>query len=730
MANMTIKILSGLGLALALQNVWAGAITDIKVSSLSEGKKIIKIKFDQDVVEPKGFVKNAPPKIALDFPNTQVKLDQNVLQYNDPILGQIIAAADSNRARVALDLKQESEYYTERKGDEIWVYVSAAKSAAVTAPVVVRTPPPVVVTVEKTTTVAAPEVSTPYQNQPSGVALDFRKGNQGSGRVELAIPAAAASRMTVKRQADRLVITVPNMPISVAEQRRLDVTDFSTPVRTVSMIRVGNNTQLTIANNGTWDYKTTQSGGRQVFEIVPKTDVASRGLGSQKPKNFSGGRVTLDFQDVEVRTILQILAKESGMNIVASDSVTGKMTLSLKDVPWDQALDLVMQARNLDMRRQGNIINIAPRAELVAKDKEVLQAENELQNLGPLVSQTFQLKYKNVEEFKKILRIEDTGSSSKNSILSDRGSALIDPATNTLIITDNLTVIRKFQRIIEELDVPARQVMIEARIVEADEGFSRDLGMKLGGQFFDGSGNSWGSNMTNNLANISAKSANNLAMQNYAIQAAAAGTTPPNIPSPTPFTWAPNINLPATAATSALSFFRSTASGMIGLELTAMELENRGKIISSPRVVTQNLKEATIEEGAEIAYQEATSSGATSTTFKKAVLGLTVTPNITPDGNIIMNLKINKDSVANYTTGALNVKRVNTNVMVENGGTIVVGGVYVEENSNAVDKVPLLGDIPLLGNLFKKRLKKETRRELLVFITPRIMDNIGSNLRY
>ena len=457
------------------------------------------------------------------------------------------------------------------------------------------------------------------------------------------------------------------------------------------------------------------------FEVSPKTTQESSGL-STKNKNFSGKRVSFDFQDVEVRTILQILAKESGMNIVASDSVKGKMTLTLKDVPWDQALDLVLDARNLDMRRTGNIINVAPRDELLAKDKATLQAQNEINDLGPLFSQTFQLKYKNVEEFRKILRIEDnnSSSSSENSILSKRGSALIDPATNTLIITDNSMIIRKFQKLIEELDVPTRQVMVEARIVEATDTFARDLGVKFGAYGVSGR-NSWGSDFANAVNNRA------IASDNKAV----GGSN--TLVSPTPFTFNPNVSLPVSSATSSIALVRAIGSGALGLELSASQAQGKSKIISSPRVLTQDRKEATIESGKEIPYQEASSSGATSTSFKKAVLGLTVTPNITPDGQVIMDIQVNKDSVdasCGATEPCISTKNLKTMAMVEDGGTLILGGIYEEENSDSVRKVPLLGDIPVVGNLFKSRARKENRNELLIFITPRIMDNQGSTLRY
>ncbi|OSI36356.1 type IV pilus secretin PilQ [Neisseria dumasiana] len=716
--NIT-KILSAITLGFAVQTAYSGNITDINVSSLPDNQKIIKIKFDKDVTSPRGFVTTTPARIALDFSGTSIQLPQPVLEYADPLLNQITAAQNDDRARILLGLNKASQYNTEIKGNEVWVYISEANNkTSNTAPLQRNAAP-----------MPAPVATPARQEQIAASAnIDFRKGTRNSGIVELNA-SSFSGEPEIKKQSDRIIITLKNYPLPTQAQRSLDVADFNTPVRNVTIKRIGNNTQLIIRNQGSWDVRTQGAHGRYSFEISQKANIAAQGLANTPNKSFNGRKISLDFQDVEVRTILQILAKESGMNIVASDTVNGKMTLSLKDVPWDQALDLVMQARNLDMRRQGNIINVAPREELLAKDKATLQAQKEIDDLGPLLSQTFQLKYKNVEEFRKILRLDESGNNSdRNSLLSGRGSALIDPATNTLIITDNRHVIHKFQKLIEELDVPTRQVMVEARIVEAEDSFSRNIGVKFGYNAVKGR-NTWGSNLNNALSNHSTKVDNNRTITNHILSGAN------TVPTTKPLEFSPNISLPVSAATSSIALVRALSSGALGLELAAMQEQGRGKIISNPRVLTQDRKEATIESGSEIPYEEATSSGATSITFKKAVLGLTVTPNITPDGQVIMTVKINKDSPSDcisggVTTKCISTKQLQTQAMVEDGGTLIVGGIYEEENGNTVAKVPLLGDIPVVGNLFKSRTRSEKRRELLIFITPRIMDNVGSNLRY
>ena len=725
------KIISGLFIATAaFQTASAGNITDIKVSSLPNKQKIIKVSFDKEVVSPTGFVTSSPARIALDFEQTGISMDQQVLEYADSLLNKISAAQNSNRARLVLNLNKPGQYNTEVRGNEVWILINESSdttSAPVRAPVqtMPRTQPSSPFS-ESVVSVSAPFSPAATQQTAAMSAkqtnIDFRKDSKNAGIVELAA-LGFSGQPDIRQQRDRVIITLKNHTLTTAQQRSLDVADFKTPVQNVTLKRINNDTQLIIKMTGNWEFiNKSASAGRFTFQILPKKqNIESNGL-NNAPKVFKGRKISLDFQDVEVRTILQILAKESGTNIVASDTVNGKMTLSLKDVPWDQALDLVMQARNLDMRQQGNIINIAPRDELLAKDKAFLQAEKEIAELGSLYSQNFQLKYKNVEEFRKILRLDEIDTNNtRNTLLSNRGSALIDPATNTLIVTDTRSVIEKFRKLIDELDVPAQQVMIEARIVEATDGFARDLGVKFG---YGGTERqtAWGFNSGNG-----------------GISAANNGGTSGNIGTSSG-RWSvnTNINLPVAAAANSIALVRALSSGALNLELSASEQLSKTKTLANPRVLTQNRQEAKIESGTEIPYQDTSTSGnntTTTTTFKKAVLGLVVTPNITPDGQIIMNVKINKDTpidcrVKNEATKCIQTKNLDTQALVENGGTLIVGGIYEEEHGNTLTKIPLLGDIPVIGNLFKTRQNSQSRRELLIFITPRIMDTVGSNLRY
>lgn len=707
---VAVKIFPILGMTLAVQSVFAGNITDINVSTLPNNQKIVKVKFDKDTVLPSNSMVNEPSsRVALDFPSTGVTLPQSTFEYADSLLNQVTAVKNGNNARVLLGLNRLGQYKAEVKGKEVWIYINEAVSSSHTTP-------------------SAQMVnSKTASSEVAAVTVDFRKSGRLNGIVEI-MTRKYQGKPDIKQNNGSLTITLKNYPLPVQAQRNLDVTDFSTPVRNVILKRIGNDTQVVIKNQGAWAHSIKTMNDRLVIEITQKSSVEGSGLPSNQNKSFKGNKVSLDFQDVDVRTVLQILAKESGMNIVASDSVTGKMTLTLKDVPWDQALDLVMQARNLDMRKTGNVINVAPRDELLAKDKAILTQQREIDELGPLYSRTFQLKYKNVEEFRKILKLDDSSSSGNGSktILSSRGSALIDPATNTLVITDNTFILQKFEKLIAELDVPARQVMVEARIVEAEDGFSRQLGVKFGYAGSNGK-NSWGSNWANAGANRNSYVDKQRTLANWSRNPSQ------DIPALPAWTVDPNVNLPIAAATSSIALVHALSSGALGLELSAQQAQNKLKIVSTPRVLTQDRKEAIIEAGTEVPYQEASSSGATSTSFKKAVLGMTVTPNITPDGQIIMDIKINKDSVnsdCRATEPCINTQRLNTNVMVEDGGTLILGGIYQEENSEGVSKVPLLGDIPVVGNLFKSKTRSDKKTELLIFITPRIVDNIGSNLRY
>lgn len=675
------KTIAALSLSMAIQAAFAGNITDINVSVLPNQQRVIKVKFDRDVVEPSGFITGSPARIALDFPNTDMQLSQNTLSFNDSLLNQVVAAQANGRTRVLLGLTREGEYNTQIKGNEVWVYVSEASTAASSS--------------------VGQSVGNYAAASNAPLSIDFHTGASKSGVIKYALDPRADAKVQVKN--DRLIITVKDYPIATQDQKNLDVTDFGTPVRNIVAKRLGGDTQITVTMQGGWEHRLSKKSGYNELVISRSNDVASRGL-QNKAQKFSGKNVSLDFQNVEVRTILQILAKESGNNIVASDSVQGKMTLVLKDVPWDQALAIVMDARDLDMRQNGRVINIAPRQELADKEKSKLTILNELENMGPLLTRNFQLKYKKVEEFKSVLNITDGGSgsnSSRNSILSNRGSVMTDPATNTLVVTDNANVIAKFEKLVDELDKMSDQVMVEARIVEAEDTVGRDLGVRFG---FSRAGrtaisNDWVSSQNNR--NVVLGAANSQLLN-------------------------PNVNLPVSAATSSISLVRAISSGALGLEISAMESDNRAKTISTPRILTQDRRAAEIRQGFQIPYRTSDGEGGYTTAFKNAELSLKVTPNVTPDRKILLDIVINKDDLSNAYVNldgepSIATKHLTTQAMVEDGGTLVIGGVYQEKMSNTIQKVPLLGDLPVLGNLFKSRSRNSERNEVLFFITPRIM---------
>lgn len=571
------KIISGLFVATAaFQTASAGNITDIKVSSLPNKQKIVKVSFDKEIVNPTGFVTSSPARIALDFEQTGISMDQQVLEYADPLLSKISAAQNSSRARLVLNLNKPGQYNTEVRGNKVWIFINEsddtvsapARPAVKAAPAAPAKQQAAAPFTESVVSVSAP--FSPAKQQAAASAkqqaatpakqtnIDFRKDGKNAGIIELAA-LGFAGQPDISQQHDHIIVTLKNHTLPTALQRSLDVADFKTPVQKVTLKRLNNDTQLIITTTGNWELVNKSAApGYFTFQVLPKKQNLESGGVNNAPKTFTGRKISLDFQDVEIRTILQILAKESGMNIVASDSVNGKMTLSLKDVPWDQALDLVMQARNLDMRQQGNIVNIAPRDELLAKDKAFLQAEKDIADLGALYSQNFQLKYKNVEEFRSILRLDNADTTgNRNTLVSGRGSVLIDPATNTLIVTDTRSVIEKFRKLIDELDVPAQQVMIEARIVEAADGFSRDLGVKFG-------------------ATGRKKLKNETSAFGWGVNSGFGGGDKWEAQT--------KINLPVAAAANSISLVRAISSGALNLELSASESLSKTKTLANPRV--------------------------------------------------------------------------------------------------------------------------------------------------
>jgi type IV pilus assembly protein PilQ len=553
--------------------------------------------------------------------------------------------------------------------------------------------------------------------------VDFRRGRAGEGRVVIEL-ADANTGIDIRQQGQQLIVDFLKTSLPDNLRKRLDVGDFATPVSTISTFQQGENVRMVIEPKGLWEHNAYQTDTQFVVEVKPiqydpnKLVQGTRG-------GYRGEKLSLNFQNVEVRSVLNVIADFTDLNIITSDTVQGNLTLRLKDVPWDQALDIILQTRGLDMRKNGNVVWIAPRDELATKEKLELEAAQQISELEPLRTETFQLNYTKAAELAVLLRGGAPiggGGGTNIPILSKRGSVVADPRTNTLFVQDIPSRLETVRKMIATTDIPVRQVMIEARIVEANDKFSRTLGVRLGYNNFAGDG-VFGSNSTRYTT------AGSLS------QAAAVTPNPQySVPPNTPLLFAPNfnnVNLPATPTPTAaqagqfsIVLFNSAATKFLNLEIQALESDGKGKIISSPRVVTANQVEALIEQGTELPYQQATSSGATSIAFRKATLSLRVKPQITPDGNVIMDVDINKDAVGVATPAgfAIDTKHVKTSVLVENGGTVVIGGIYTQEDRNQVNKVPFFGDLPAVGPLFRNYYRQDDKTELLVFLTPRIID--------
>ncbi len=496
-------------------------------------------------------------------------------------------------------------------------------------------------------------------------------------------------------------------------ERRLNVVDFATPVQTVETYSHGKNVRMVIESKGQWEHSAYQADTKFILDVRSLAeDSREYARGKPNKSGYVGEKLSLNFQNVEVRAVLQVIADFTGLNIITSDTVTGNLTLRLKDVPWDQALDIMLQAKGLDKRQVGNVILIAPRDEIAAKEKLALEAQQQISDIEPIHTESFQMNYQKADAMQALL------GDTNQKMLTKRGSVAIDARTNTLFVRDTPTQLEEIRKLLEQIDVSVRQVMIEARIVEASDLFSRNLGARFGVQN--------ATNIANRRLGISGSLDGTSGSAGLA-----GGGTPSGVP---PL----NVNLPAAGlagvlggpAALGLSLMKINDGTLINLELSALEADSQGRIISSPRIVTADQIEATIEQGIEIPFQQATSSGATSISFKKAVLSLKVTPQITPDDNIIMDLNVNQDSIGVTTPAgpAINTKRVDTQVLVENGGTVVIGGIFSRTENKAVNKVPLLGDIPLLGIMFRNTAKQDDKTELMVFITPRILKD-SLNLR-
>jgi type IV pilus assembly protein PilQ len=653
---------------------------------------------------PIGFAITNPARIALDFGQTVNATGKNSQEINLGDLASVNVVQAGDRSRLVFNLKRTLNYATAIDGNQVILTIDG--SGGVAQAVDARGLP-----------VAAAAPAKPVGKQLLR-DIDFRRGNNGEGRVVIDLPNNQVA-VDVRQTATGVVVDFLKTGLPETLRRRLDVTDFGTPVNRITTVPQGENVRMTVEAHGLWEQSVYQSDTQLVVDVKPiKEDPNKLVQGSQ---GYRGEKLSFNFQNVEVRAALQAIADISGLNIITSDSVQGNLTLRLKEVPWDQALDVVLRAKGLDMRKNGNVLWIAPKEELLTKEKLELEQMAQIADLEPLKSEIFQLNYQKAEAFKTVFGLEGGGGDIKNRILSKRGSAIIEPRTNQVFVTDIASKLEEVRKLIQKTDVATRQVLIEARIVEASDTFTRNLGAKLG--FADmrairGGDAGWQVGNSNNRLAVSG---------NQTGVGQATGIV--RVDDTTSFGNTQFINLPAggiggaQAASLAISLFNSAANRFLNLELSALEADGAGKVISSPRVVTADKTAAIIEQGIELPYQVATSSGATSIVFRKANLKLDVVPQITPDGNVVLDVDVTKDSVAQETRAgfAIDNKHVKTQVMVENGGTVVLGGIYQQTERNTVSKVPLLGDVPVLGYLFKSNSRTNDKTELLVFITPKIV---------
>ena len=660
-------------------------------ASVQGGLEVVRVEMAQPLsAAPAGWSVQTPPRIAFDFPATTNAGGPAFQELNLGNVRSLAVAQAGDRTRLVLNLKTPAAYQTVLQQNAVLIYLQPPTDMAIAA--------------------TAPQAGSPVALASAAqlsplMDVDFRLGAQGAGRVEVKLSNPQVG-VEVRQRGQSLVVEFQKSSLPTNLRRRLDVTDFNTPVQSVSTSAEGDRVRMVVEAKGTWEHTVFQTDGVLVVEVKPqRTDPTKL---TQGP-GYTGEKLSLNFQNIEIRSLLQVIADFTKFNIVTSDSVTGSVTLRLQDVPWDQALDIILQAKSLGMRKSGNVLWVAPNEEIVAKEKLEREAYLTLEGLEPLRTQSFQLNYAKAPEVSRQLMGQPSQGSGAASgkLLSSRGSVIAEPRTNQLFVTDVVARLEQVRELIQKLDVSVKQVMIEARIVEADDSFGKAIGVRLGG-----GGNATIASTTPGGVNFGAT-----------YSGTSAGVTAGNF-----------INMPATAPTGvsfmngsvpafALSIFSEGAAQFLNLELSALEADNKGKVISSPRVITADKVKALIEQGTELPYQVATSSGATSIAFRKANLKLEVTPQITPEGSIILELDVNKDTVGQSTTAgfAIDTKHIQTQVLVENGGTVVIGGIFTMDEVNQETKVPMLGDVPVLGWLFKTKSKKSIKKEMLVFITPKTL---------
>jgi len=666
---------------------WAqNAIRSID-GSQQAGTEVVRIELAQPLTAvPAGFAIQTPPRIAIDLPGVTNALGRNSIEVNLGNLRSVSIAQAGDRTRIVLNLKQPSNYTAQIQGNALLVALDGG--AALAAGGVAAQP--------------ASQFAQSLNREPLAIKdIDFRRGPDGAGRVIVDLPNNQVG-VDIRQQGKGLVVEFLRSTLPDNLRRKLDVTDFGTPVQTVSTAQSGDSVRMVVEPTGAWEHSAYQSDNQFVLEVRPQKidpNKLTQGPG------YAGEKLSLNFQNIEVRALLQVIADFTNFNVVTSDSVTGTVTLRLKDVPWDQALDIILQAKGLGQRKTGNVIWIAPKDEIAAREKLEFESKAQIASLEPLRTQSFQLNYSKAQEVANGLTGQSqTGAGSSGGqtsrVLSPRGSVMYEIRTNQIFVTDIPSKLEEVSQLIAKIDIPVRQVLIEARIVEASDTFGRSLGARLG--FRSGNGTE------NNIV-----AGGSLSQPN-----SAGGIANTNL-----------VNLPALPqggndpATFAVSLFNSGLTRFINLEISALEADGKGKVISSPRIITADQVKASIKQGTKVPFQKATSSGATSVEFLEATLKLEVTPQITPEGNVILDVQINKDSLGTLTAlgREINVKEIKTQVLVENGGTVVIGGIFEQVENESTSKVPFLGDVPVLGNLFKTNTREAQRTELLIFLTPKVV---------
>ncbi len=687
------------GALLATHSVWAqdpvatNSIQALEVSSKAD-KIIVKMSLAKPVsVEPVSFALSNPPRIALDFADTGNALGKSVQEVGQGGLRSIRLGQSGTRTRVVFNMMATPSYVTRVKGNTVEVVMDAGTATAAASGEA------------ETVSFAKGDRAAPHSIRD----VHFQRGRDGQAKVIVDL-SDSKTGIDLQRQGNKIFVDFLDTDLPPALERRYDVTDFGTMVDGFDVEAIGGGTaRLTIAPRGRWEQSAYQADNRFILEVKTVTEGDLKAAKSKQPK-FKGEKLSLNFQNIEVRSVLQVLADFTGLNIITSDTVGGNLTLRLKDVPWDQALDIILTAKGLDMRENGNVIWIAPRDELATKEKLELEAKQQIADLEPMNTESFQLNYQRAEDVKTLLT-----SSGDQGLLSKRGSAVVDPRTNTIFVQDIQEKLDGVQALIKQIDVPVRQVLIEARIVEAADTFARNLGVRFGFHDQTGQGSQFGAGTTRadvggGLTDTGFHTGQSASVPDFLVDSMFVNLPAPGVGGAQPGQFS-------------LILMNDAMSKFLNLEITALQADGKGKIISSPRVITADNVEATIEQGTEIPYQQATSSGATSVSFRKATLSLKVTPQITPDENVMMKLHVTKDSVGQNTAAgpAIDTKQVQTEVLVENGGTVGIGGIYEHEENDQTNKVPLLGDIPVIGYLFKQNLKTNNKRELLIFVTPRLV---------